>query len=228
MLEAVVFDFDGVIVDTEHLHYEAFNEILEPKGMGLTWEDYVRDLIGFDDRGAFSWVLKQAGREASPEVIRGLVDQKAITFNSKVSAGGTDPFPGSVELIRALSGAIPLALCTGALRSDINPIIRALKIDVAFDAIVTADEVSASKPDPMSYRLAVERLSERHGRPISPSAALAIEDTPTGIASAKGAGLKVLGLTNSYDRAYLDRADFVRDTLLGLDLAALREMMATA
>lgn len=225
MLEAVVFDFDGVIVDTERLHYEAFNRILEPMGMGLAWEDYVRDLIGFDDRGAFMWALKQAGRSPSPEEVRGLVERKAVTFNGMVSSGTPTPFPGSVELIRSLSGRIPLALCTGALRSDIEPILRGLDIASAFDAIVTADDVSVSKPDPMSYRLAVERLGDCHGGKISPASALAIEDTPTGIASAKGAGLRVLGLTNSYDRAYLDRADFVRDTLLGLNLDALREWM---
>ncbi|MCZ7592408.1 MAG: HAD family phosphatase [Kiritimatiellae bacterium] len=225
MLQAVVFDFDGVIVDTEHLHYEAFNKILEPLGLGLTWEDYVRDLIGFDDRGAFTWTLQKAGRSASVEEVRALVERKAAIFNSMVSGGSPTPFPGSVELIRALSGRIPLALCTGALRSDIEPIIHGLAIANAFDAIVTADDVSASKPDPMSYRLAVDLLAERYNREIIHETALAIEDTPTGIASAKGAGLKVLGLTNSYDREYLDRADFVRDTLVGLNLDALRELM---
>lgn len=221
MLEAVVFDFDGVIVDTEHLHYEAFNRILEPMGLGISWEHYVRDLIGFDDRGAFSAVLRRARQPYPEEEIRRLIERKAATFNHMVASESPDPFPGAVELILALSGRLPLALCSGALRSDIDPIFKSLEIEHAFDAIVTADDVSRSKPDPMCYRLAVRRLAEKYERELPPSACLAIEDTPAGILSAKGARLRVLGLTNSYDRDYLAQADFVRDTLEGVDPAGL-------
>ncbi len=225
MLEAVVFDFDGVIVDTEHLHFEAMKKIVEPKGIALTWEDYVRDLIGFDDRGAFAAILKKAGQPFDADAIRQLVDQKATIFSNLVNQAPPDPFPGSVELIRDLSGQLPLALCTGALYSDIEPVFKALKIEDAFDVVVTADDVQQSKPDPSCYRFAVERLSRRYDRALPSTSCLAIEDTPAGITSAKGAGLTVLGLTNSYDRQYLARADFVLTTLAGVDLQALKKMM---
>lgn len=223
-LEAVIFDFDGVIVDTEHLHYEALNRVLEPMGMGFSWEVYVRDLIGFDDRGAFEAVLKRWRQPYNAGEVQRLVERKAETFHHMVSAETPEPFPGSIELIRHLSGQIPLGLCSGALRSDIAPIFKALGLEDAFDVLVTADDVRFSKPDPSCYRLAVRRLAEKHGIALAAPACLAIEDTPAGIAAAKGARLQVLALTNSYDREYLDKADYVRDSLVGLDLEGLRRM----
>lgn len=224
MLQAVIFDFDGVIVDTEHLHYEALNRVLEPMGMGFPWEVYVRDLIGFDDRGAFEAVLKRWRQPYNEIEIQRLVERKAATFHHMVSVETPEPFPGSVELIRHLSGRIPLGLCSGALRSDIAPIFKALGLESAFDVLVTADDVRYSKPDPSCYRLAVRRLAEKHGIALAAPECLAIEDTPAGITAAKGARLRVLALTNSYGREYLDKADYVRDSLTGLDLEALRRM----
>lgn len=225
MLQAVVFDFDGVIVDTEHLHYEALNRILEPMGLGFSWEVYVRDLIGFDDRGAFKAMLQKSRQPFNDVEIQRLVERKAATFHHMVSCEPPDPFPGSVELIRHLAGRIPLGLCSGALRSDIEPIFKALKLQDAFDVMVTADDVRFSKPDPACYRLAVRRLAERHTLALEAARCIAIEDTPAGITAAKGARLKVLGLTNSYDGAYLKNADVIRDSLEGLTLDDLRAML---
>lgn len=228
MLSAVIFDFDGVIVDTEHLHFEALNRVLEPMGMGFSWEVYVEELIGYDDRGAFEAMLKKFRQPYNDVEIQKLVERKAATFHHSVTVEPPEPFPGSIELIRHLSGRIPLGLCSGALRSDIAPIFKALDLEGAFDVIVTADDVRFSKPDPACYRLAVRRLAEKHGIELAAPQCLAIEDTPTGITAAKGAKLTVLALTNSYDREYLGMADHVRDTLEGLDLDALRHMTNTA
>ncbi len=224
-LEAVIFDFDGVIVDTERLHYEALHRVLLPLGLGITWDEYVQTYIGFDDRGVFLTRFARENRVLPAADLVRLVETKAGMFNHMVSAETPTPFPGVVELIRALSGRIPLALCSGALRSDIEPIFNGLKLHGLFDLLVTADDVSMSKPDPACYRLAVERLSVHHGRALASASCLAIEDTPAGITAAKGAGLKVLALTNSYDRAYLGIADAVRDSLAGLTLDELRRIV---
>ena len=221
-LQAVIFDFDGVIVDTERLHFEAFLRALRPHGLGFSWAEYVQRYIGFDDRDAVQAILKDAGRALGPAALAGLLEDKAAAFHGLVSHEPPTPFPGSVELIRHLSGRIPLALCSGALRADLLPVFDGLRLHGLFDLLVTADDVPASKPDPACYRLAVARLAERHGRTLDPAACLAIEDTPAGITAAKGAGLRVLALTNSYDRAYLGLADVVRDSLAGLTLAELR------
>jgi beta-phosphoglucomutase len=221
MLDAVIFDFDGIIVDTEPLHYKAFQEILVPLGMGYSWEEYLERYMGFDDRDAFKESFSAAGRQLSAAELKTLMDDKAEAF-LRIVAVGVAPYPGVVELIRSTSGTLPLALCSGALRSDIDPILAQLGLVGAFDALVTADEVAASKPDPESYRLAVQRLQELFPGRINPARSLAVEDTPAGILSATGAGLRVLAVTNSYPEDRLTGACRVVTTLAGVDLEGLR------
>lgn len=219
MLKAVIFDFDGIIVDTEPLHYRAFQRILEPLGKGYPWDDYVSRYMGFDDRDAFLEAFAAAGEQLSHEMLEQLIDQKAMIFQ-EVIASGVLPYPGVVELATELAGKLPLALCSGALPSDILPILKQHALENVFSVIVTAADVEASKPDPASYRLAVERLQTAfpdHG--IDPSSCLAIEDTPAGIASANGAGIRVVAVTNSYPADHLQSACKVVESLaeLGFD-----------
>jgi len=206
MIEAVIFDFDGVIVDSERLHWAAFNAVITKP---VSWEKYIQTLIGFDDRDAFKYIFPGISKDELEE----LVEKKAAAFQELLADGGAAALPGAVELIQLLSGQIPIAICSGALREDILPIIGKLGVADAFDTIVTAEDTHISKPDPAPYRLAKEKLGVE--------TAVAIEDTPAGIASAKGAGLKVLAVTNSYDRDALTQADVIVDTLEGLTLEAL-------
>jgi beta-phosphoglucomutase len=225
MLSAVIFDFDGIIVDTEPLHYKAFQEILVPRGRGYSWEEYVGHYIGFDDRDAFREVFRRSGATLGAEELQLLITEKAEAFQ-RIIATGAEPYPGVVELITSLSGTLPLALCSGALRGDIVPILAQLRLSDAFDCMVTADEVTASKPDPESYLLAVRRLVELFpSRGITPSTAIAIEDTPAGIASATGAGLKVLAVTNSYPAERLCSAVKVVESLVGVDVQSLSSLV---
>jgi beta-phosphoglucomutase len=224
MLDAVIFDFDGIIVDTEPLHYKAFQEILVPLGLGYSWQEYVDHYMGFDDRDAFREAFGLARRPLSDSELASLIDQKAHAFLRIVSAG-VPPYPGVVELIRSISGRLPLALCSGALRSDIDPILAQLSLTGAFDVLVTADEVSVSKPDPASYRLALQRLQESFPGKVNPASSIAIEDTPAGIASASGAGLKVVAVTNSYPGERLSGAFKIVESLAGLDLEGLRLLL---
>jgi len=221
MLDAVIFDFDGIIVDTEPLHYKTFQELLVPLGLGYSWEEYLERYLGFDDRDAFREAFRAAGRKLSDRELKALMDGKAAAFQAIV-ADGVAPYPGVVELIRSISGVLPLALCSGALRSDIDPILAQLGLVGAFDALVTADEVAASKPDPESYRLAVRRLQELFPGRIEPASSLAVEDTAAGVLSATGAGLRVLAVTNSYPEERLTGACRVVASLAGVDLEALR------
>ncbi|WP_136514496.1 MULTISPECIES: HAD family hydrolase [Geomonas] len=220
MLNAVIFDFDGIIVDTEPLHYKAFQELLVPLGLGYSWEEYMELYIGFDDRDAFREAFRVHGRALSEDELKELIRGKAAAFLDIVS-GGVAAYPGVVELIRSISGTLPLALCSGALKSDIEPILKQLGLTDAFDVKVTADEVAASKPDPESYRLAVQRLQERFPGKVDAAASIAVEDTPAGITSATGAGLKVLAVTNSYPREKLSGASRVVNSLVGVDIEGL-------
>jgi beta-phosphoglucomutase len=231
MIKAVIFDFDGIIVDSERLHWAAFCKVLAPLGKTISWSEYVKTFIGFDDRDAF--------RHAVPNLetgeLQALITKKASAFQKLIESDGAAALPGSVALIKHLSGKIPIAICSGALRADILPILGNLGIEKTFDTIVTADDTHISKPDPAPYRLAAERLSAAApgGRGITrrPAAStgdgfmLAIEDTPAGIASAKGAGLKALAVTNSYPAESLTQADAVVASLEGLTLEKLNGLL---
>ncbi len=125
-----------------------------------------------------------------------------------------------MELIKSLPVRLQVALCSGALRDDILPIITTLGIDNAFNVIVTAEDTSKSKPDPAPYKLALKKLDID-----DPSTAIAIEDTPAGIVSAKRAGLKVLAVTNSYDRDFLMEADAVTESLENVSRLTLEDLV---
>ncbi|KPV41387.1 hypothetical protein AN478_02065 [Thiohalorhabdus denitrificans] len=197
-LQAFVFDFDGVIVDSEPAHYRAFQAVLEPLGQGYGWDEYLAHYIGFDDRDGFREAFRRGERELAEADLEGLIEAKSAAFDRELAAG-LEPIPGAVECVRRLGELLPLAVCSGALRQEIEPTLAALGIAEEFRVVVSAEDVAHSKPDPASYRLAVERLGESLGKPLEPAACAAIEDTPTGAASARGAGLWVVGLDRGGD-----------------------------
>ncbi len=217
MTSAVIFDFDGVIVDTEPLHFRAFQEVLEPERLGFTWKDYVSTYIGFDDRDAFRTRYKNAGKKLDEALLPGLVERKAKAFHNLATMAGAKTYPGIVELIDSIAGRLPLALCSGALRSDIAPFFEHYGFASKFDVMVTAEDVHVSKPDALCYKLTVKKLQEKFpSLKIEARHCWAIEDTPAGIKAAKGAGLKVVAVTNSHGRDKLFDADRIVTTVAGL------------
>ncbi len=212
--EAVIFDFDGIIVDTEPLHYRAFTRILEPHGLGFSWEEYRKTYMGFDDRDAFLEAFSRHGKVLDDVRLSELVHKKGEAFQDMISEGVT-PYPGVAELARKLKkSGIPVAICSGALLSDILPVLENIGLGECFNTIVTAGDVKKSKPDPESYMLACRRIMENISPPPQGLRAIAIEDTPAGIDSALGAGLHVIAVTNSYPPEYLSKASWVVDSLL--------------
>jgi beta-phosphoglucomutase len=227
MPSCIVFDFDGVIVDSEPLHHRAFLRVGKPMGFELSWEDYLDQFVGFDDRDAFRVILgAEPGKTSSPEVearLPELVQQKAEAFELEVNEG-VESIPGSVELIEQLAGQIPIAISSGATQMDIRIILAKLGLANVFDVTVTADDVTHSKPDPESYAKAVKLLAEKFpDRNIKPATAVAIEDTATGIQSARAAGLQVLGLTTTGPAELLHQATRVVPNLAGVTLDDLRQ-----
>jgi len=212
--DAVIFDFDGVIVDSEPLHYKAFQEVLEPLGIGFPWQEYVDTYMGFDDRDAFLEAFRAHGKDLDDRRLKQLVASKSAIFLDIVR-NGVRAYPGTVSLIRSLNASgLPLAISSGALRSDILPILDILGITRCFPHVISADDVRKSKPDPECYSLAFRRLRQTHSLLVStPDRCLAIEDTPAGIRSAKLAGLNVLAVTNSYSGKQLTEADYLTDSL---------------
>jgi len=227
---AVLFDFDGVIVDSECLHHETMVDAMAGDGPETPWSFYHENLMGLDDRGAFTLLLKRAGIEPTQEELKCRIDRKAVLFAKHAEDGRVAALPGAVALVRACAAAGPVGLCSGALRSDIEPILVALDIDGCFSALVTADDVPASKPDPMSYRLCMEQLAEQFpARGITPSTCVAIEDTTDGLASARGAGIAVVAVASNLPAEVLRTAgaEAVVESLEGLipeDLAKLASL----
>lgn len=226
--QAVIFDFDGVVVDSEPVHYRAFQAVLEPLGLGFGWDRYMAEYIGYDDRDGFRAAYADAGL-AKPEgaEMEELVAAKTAAFERE-AATGLPVFEGVEALVRALAEeGVPLAVCSGALRGEITPTLDRLGLREVFRALVSAEDVAHSKPDPESYSLAVRQLAAATGRDLSPTACAAIEDTPAGIASARGAGLRVLAVAHTHPPEALAEAQLLRERLADVTLADWAAAMDT-
>lgn len=213
-MKAVVFDCDGVLVDTEPLHYQAFQEVLTPLGLAHSYTHYLERYIGFDDRDAFLEAFREEGRQLDETTLTQLVRAKEQVLQA-IIAQGISSFPGVVTLVRELSErGIPLAVASGALRREVETFIAGLGLTGLFAVIVAADDVKKSKPDPETYLKALEQLSHIGLLEVSEAGCcVAIEDTPAGIQAAKGAGLYVMGVTNSFPAEQLEAADQVVESL---------------
>jgi HAD superfamily hydrolase (TIGR01509 family) len=214
MIRAVVFDFDGVIANSEPLHFRAFHDVLAAEGFTLTEADYYARYLGYNDERAFREIGAEQGRQWDDRAIAGLIDRKALVME-KIEQHTSILFPGAREAIQQLARQCPLAIASGALRTEIERcLIRELLLD-HFVVIVAGDDGIPSKPAPDPYLRAVERLGAAHFStdPLSSSHCVAIEDSPWGLESAIGAGLRTVGIAHTYDRQALARADAIIDTM---------------
>ncbi len=217
-MQAIVFDFDGVIADSEPLHWQAFGRVLGPLGFACDYPTYLRKYVGFGDRDMLIEWFGETGKPLDEARLAEFVAAKADAF-AQVVGENARAFPGAVELIDEAAGKLPLAICSGAVLSDIELILPAVgdgQVMSRFDVIITADDVHRSKPDPTCYRLAAERLG------IDPGACLAIEDTAAGLQAARDAGMKTLGVAHTHPKEELS-ADHVVDELAGVTLGQLRQ-----
>lgn len=223
-MDAIVFDFDGVVVDSEPVHYQAFAEILRGEGIDLVREDYYAKYLGFDDRDCFTAVLADHGRPPRPGQIADLIARKTQIVQ-QIFRDSIQPLPGAVELIRAAAkDDLPVAICSGALRLEIQLASRRIGVLQHIATIVAADDVRHGKPDPEGYLMAVARLAATKGRPFAAGRCLAVEDSPAGVQAAKTAGMKVLAVTNSYPEKDLHAADRIVASLAQVTLSALRNL----
>lgn len=224
MLRAIIFDFDGVVVDSEPVHYAAIRDVAATQGIELSYDRYLRDLIGYDDRDAFRHLLSEAGKVVTDSAVAALKDAKQVAFEA-LAGRGVPMIPGTRALIEeAVSLRWPIAIASGATRADIDLILGGLGLAPHFPVIVTADDVAASKPHPQTYALAAERLRQRHpDLNLQRNQYLAIEDTAAGIASASGAGLKTLALETTSPRDHLRDADRIVKDLDGVTAGQLRQ-----
>jgi len=223
VLRAIVFDFDGVIANSEPLHFGAFRDVLAEEGVALTEGDYYARYLGYDDVGVFKAV--GAARAAwGPNDIARLVARKAVRLEA-LERDISVLFPGAADAVRRAAAAMPVAIASGALGAEIRRVLERENLAACFTAIVAAEDTPVSKPAPDPYRRAVALLSAACGGTLAAGDCVAVEDSLWGLQSARAAGLRTVAVTNTYEAAAFDgAADLVIESLASLDLGALSRL----
>lgn len=202
MISALVFDFDGVLANSEPLHLRVYQEVLTPRGITLTRDDYYDKYLGFDDEGVFRQVGEDRGRPIDAREIAALIEEKARRFDALVRTAGV-LYPGAAACVARMAAAFPLGIASGARKHEIQGILARGGLDGSFRFIVASGDTPSSKPAPDPYRLA----AELHGVP--PATCLAIEDSVQGLESARAAGLACIAVTHTYPADILVSADLI-------------------
>ncbi len=218
-MRAVIFDFDGVIADTEPLHFEGLRRTLADIGITLTETDYYANYLGFDDRGCILEALRANQRAAPLPLVQELMRHKAEAYLASVK-DHLVIFPGVQAFVEAAAAAYPIAIASGALRPEIELILEQAGIRKAFRHITSAEDVSHGKPDPEPFLHALNALNRGCATsPITPDGCLVIEESLPGIRAARAAGMKVLAVANTHTMQDLHEAHAVthnlQDVLLG-------------
>lgn len=225
MLRAVIFDFNGILVDDEPIHLEMFQKVLQEEGIPLTEKDYYARYLGFDDRGAFRAVYRDNGRNLDDAALAKLIERKAVYYRASIGRR-TVIFPGVKQLLAQLVGRYPLAVASGALRDEIELILQSVALRNYFQVIVSANDVKEGKPQPEIFLKALEGLNRNAGAPspIRPSECLVVEDSKEGILGAQRAGIKCLAVTNSHTAEQLRSADAVVASLAEVTIPFLESL----
>lgn len=201
-VSAIVFDFDGVLANSEPLHLRTFQHVLEDLGITLDRQEYYERYLGYDDAGAFRAISAARGEQWDERQIAALVKRKTDIFDDLLESTAM-LYPDAAACVDRLAARFPLGIASGALKHEILAILRGSGLDRHFRFVVAAGDTNRSKPAPDPYRLA----AELHGLP--PTACLAIEDSRWGIESAKAAGLRCIAVTNTYPAHELTMADAI-------------------
>jgi HAD superfamily hydrolase (TIGR01509 family) len=227
MIRAVIFDFNGVLVDDEQVHFELFRDVLAEEGITLTERQYHEVYLGYDDRRCFEEALKDSGRAASPSELDELIARKAARYVDRAELG-LRYFPGAAECIASLADRWPLAINSGALRNEIEYALRRMGLRPLVSAIISAEDASRCKPDPEGYLLALDALRAAHGEDLEAAHCLVFEDSLAGIQSAKAAGMWAVGVSNTYADPELRSAgaDAVLPGLEGVDPEGIARLFA--
>ena len=225
MLRAVLFDCDGVIADSEHLHFDLFKKVLkEDLGVEITQAEYVEKYLAMDDRGCFTAVCRDKGKTLSEAELTKLIARKTEIYK-KTAAQNLVILPGVVEFVMAVAQKYPIAMASGALKDEVLLMIGAAGIRDYFDAVIAAEDVTNGKPAPDAYLKALAEINKKYpGKNIQPQECLVVEDSKHGITSAHTAGMKCVAVCTSYAEHELKAADRVVPVLTAVrvsDLAAL-------
>ena len=225
MLQAVIFDFNGIIVDDEPIHYRLFQRVFAEEGIDLAEATYYQRYLGFDDRGAFLAGFRDHGRAIGPAKLQQLIARKADYYQEAIRHH-VAIFPGVRALVQDLARHVPLAVASGALRQEIETILQTVNLLNHFHAIVSAEDVQQGKPEPEIFIKALAALNAANGAvaAIAPMNCVVIEDSKEGVRGARRAGMKCLAVTNSHPPELLQEADAVVASLEEVTPSFLRQL----
>ena len=212
MVKAVIFDFDGVIVDSEPLHLRAFQRTVETLGLKLSPADYYSRYLACDDKTFFRMFLEDSGQPGAEREITRLVEEKGVCFEEMMGES-IRIFPGVVEFLETIRGKFHTAIGSGALTGEINLILEKKGLSGFFGFVVGADDTENPKPSPEVYLKCLERLRGDYDSTITAAQCVVFEDSPHGVLAAKRAGMRCVGITNSCDGGELELADRVVEDL---------------
>jgi beta-phosphoglucomutase len=226
MLRAVIFDFDGVITDSESLHLRAFNKVLAQYDIEITEEVYYKEYLGFTDRDCFESVAGINKLELDSGQIENLIKQKNVIFD-ELARNEATIFEGVPQFLQMLTdNKIRRAICSGALLADIAPILQKSKLGHFFEEIVSAEHIEKGKPDPEGFLLALKRLNEGSQNTIVANECVVIEDSHWGLEAAIAAGMHTVAITNTYDAGQLTMAEKIVERFSELTIDDLQQLCA--
>lgn len=221
MLQAIVFDFDGVIADSEPLHLRAYQSVLEKDGIELTRADYYNLYLGFDDSGLFRALAKAKGIPVSDDTVDLWIESKSQIVEDMLSSNSV-LFPGAAACIQLLARRFPLAIASGALAPEIELVLDTTGLGGCFKVIASASDGVRGKPAPDLYLLALAKL--RNVGAAEAASCVAIEDSHWGLEAARQAGLRTVAVTHTYPAAKLHSADLVVERLKDITIPALEQL----
>ena len=230
MIRAILLDLNGVIIDDEPIHLQAYRTALAEVGVTLTDEDYYASL-GMDDPTFVRAAFSRTGQSMTDEVMHAVIAREAELHLESIK-DELPLAPGIVTFLKTSARSFNLGLVSMAERVEVDYVLERAGVDQLFDVFISAEDVSACKPDPACYRLALERLNERRRErrelPLLPHECVVIEDSPPGIASGRAAGMRTIGVTNTVSDAPLRAAgaDIVTANLADWSVAAVRHLFS--
>lgn len=199
---AVIFDFDGVLVDSEPLHAEAIRRTAATLGWSVSHEQFLR-MVGKGDEHAFELLARENGRTIDPGEVARLCERKHLECLSLIGEHRFTVQPGAAEMVALAAARSAVGVCSGSRAGVVRGMLRLSGLEPAMRTVVTHEDVANPKPAPEGYLLAAARLN------ADPRASVAIEDSPTGIRAAKDAGMTVIAVCHSFGADRLTLADAV-------------------
>jgi len=206
-VRALIFDFDGVLAETEDLHCAAFQDVAATVGASCSRADYYEHFLGLPDRECLAALCARAGHVPTHQALDALVAHKRERYAALSHTAGL--YPGVAQVLHDLHTRFLLAVASGAFRDEINAVLQRNQVMSLFRAVVGAEDVSAGKPAPDPFLHALRALAAQSAAPLSAAECLVIEDSPHGITAAHAAGMRCVGVTTSHPRAALAAADVI-------------------